>query len=33
VSFPISVNAGETVPIVVDHTAGFNAVLSGIFLE
>jgi WD40 repeat protein len=32
VTFPISVAAGETVPIVVDHTAGANAVLSGIFL-
>ena len=32
VSFPISANAGETVPIVVDRTAGNNAVLSGIFL-
>jgi hypothetical protein len=33
VSFPISVAAGETVSIVVDRTAGVNAVLSGIFLE
>jgi hypothetical protein len=33
VSFPISVAAGETVSIVVDRTAGANAVLSGIFLE
>ena len=32
VSFPISVAAGETVSIVVDRTAGSNAVLSGIFL-
>jgi len=32
VTFPISVTAGETVPIVVDRTAGANAVLSGIFL-
>lgn len=32
VSFPVSVAAGETVPIVVDHTAGVNAVLSGVFL-
>jgi hypothetical protein len=32
VSFPISVAAGETVSIVVDRTAGANAVLSGIFL-
>lgn len=32
VTFPISVAAGETVPIVVDRTAGANAVLSGIFL-
>jgi subtilase family protein len=32
VSFPISVAAGETVSIVVDRTAGPNAVLSGIFL-
>jgi len=32
VSFPISVAAGETVPIIVDRTAGANAVLSGIFL-
>ena len=32
VSFPISVGAGETVPIVVDHTAGSNAVLSGVFI-
>ena len=31
-TFPISVAAGETVPIVVDRTAGANAVLSGIFL-
>jgi len=33
VSFPISVTAGETVTIVVDRTAGANAVLSGIFLN
>ena len=32
VTFPISVAAGETIPIVVDRTAGVNAVLSGIFL-
>jgi hypothetical protein len=32
ITFPISVAAGETVPIVVDRTAGANAVLSGIFL-
>jgi hypothetical protein len=32
VTFPISAAAGETVPIVVDRTAGANAVLSGIFL-
>jgi hypothetical protein len=32
VSFPVSVAAGETIPIVVDRTAGANAVLSGIFL-
>ncbi len=32
VSFPISVAAGETVPIVIDRTAGVNAVLSGVFL-
>ena len=32
VSFPVSVAAGETVPIVVDRTAGESAVLSGIFL-
>jgi hypothetical protein len=32
VTFPISVAAGETVSIVVDRTAGSNAVLSGIFL-
>jgi hypothetical protein len=32
VSFPISVAAGESVSIVVDRTAGANAVLSGIFL-
>jgi hypothetical protein len=32
VTFPISVAAGETVSIVVDRTAGPNAVLSGIFL-
>jgi len=32
VSFPIVVAAGETVSIVVDRTAGANAVLSGIFL-
>jgi hypothetical protein len=33
VSIPISVGAGEEVPIVVDRQAGTNAVLSGIFLE
>jgi hypothetical protein len=32
VSFPISVPAGGTVSIVVDRTAGINAVLSGVFL-
>lgn len=32
VTFPVSVAAGETVPIVVDRTAGVNAVLSGIVL-
>jgi len=32
VSFPISVDAGGTVTITVDNTAGANAVLSGIFL-
>jgi sugar lactone lactonase YvrE len=32
VSFPVSVAAGQTVPIVVDRTAGVNAVLSGVFL-
>ena len=32
VSFPISVAAGGTVTITVDHMAGLNAVLSGIFL-
>jgi hypothetical protein len=32
VSFPIEVAAGETVSIVVDRTAGANAVLSGVFL-
>jgi hypothetical protein len=32
-TFPISVKAGETVTIVIDRTAGANAVLSGIFLE
>jgi len=32
VTFPISVAAGETVSILVDRTAGANAVLSGIFL-
>ncbi len=32
VSFPISVEAGGTVTIAVDRTAGPNAVLSGIFL-
>jgi hypothetical protein len=32
-SFPVSVAAGETVPIVVDRTAGANAVLSGVFLN
>jgi hypothetical protein len=32
VIFPISVAAGETVSIVVDRTAGANAVLSGVFL-
>jgi hypothetical protein len=33
VTVPIKAAAGETVPIVVDRTAGANAVLSGIFLE
>jgi hypothetical protein len=33
VNFPVSVAAGETVPIVVERTAGANAVLSGIFLN
>jgi hypothetical protein len=32
VTFPISVTAGGTVSIVIDRTAGVNAVLSGIFL-
>ena len=32
VSFPISVQKGETVTITVDRTAGANAVLSGIFM-
>jgi len=32
VTFPISAAAGEAVSIVVDRTAGANAVLSGIFL-
>jgi hypothetical protein len=32
VSFPISVAAGGSVSIVVDRTAGANAVLSGVFL-
>ncbi len=32
VAFPLSAAAGETVSIVVDRTAGANAVLSGIFL-
>jgi 6-phosphogluconolactonase (cycloisomerase 2 family) len=32
ITFPISVAAGETVTIVVDRTAGANAVISGIFL-
>ena len=32
-SFPVSVVAGESVQIVVDRTAGINAVLSGIFLN
>jgi hypothetical protein len=32
VTFPISAAAGETIPIVVDRTAGVNAVLSGVFL-
>jgi hypothetical protein len=31
-SFPISVSAGGTVTLIVDRTAGVNAVLSGIFL-
>jgi hypothetical protein len=31
-SFPISVAAGETLPIVINRTGGTNAVLSGIFL-
>jgi hypothetical protein len=33
VTFPISVAAGETLPILVTRTAGVNAVLSGIFLD
>jgi hypothetical protein len=33
VSFPVKVLAGETVTIIVDRTAGINAVLSGIFLD
>jgi hypothetical protein len=32
VTFPISAAAGETVTIVVDRTAGANAVISGVFL-
>ena len=32
VAFPITATAGQTITIVVDHTAGPNAVLSGIFL-
>jgi hypothetical protein len=32
VSFPVNVNAGESVTITVDRTFGPNAVLSGIFL-
>jgi hypothetical protein len=32
VTFPIAAAAGETVTIVVDRTAGANAVLSGVFL-
>ncbi len=32
-SFPIKAAAGETVTIIVDRTAGLNAVLSGIFLD
>ena len=32
VSFPLNVQAGETVTITVDRLAGANAVLSGIFL-
>ena len=32
-TFPISVNAGGTVMILVTNTAGPNAVLSGIFLR
>jgi hypothetical protein len=31
-SFPVSLAAGGTVSIVVDRTAGANAVLSGVFL-
>jgi hypothetical protein len=32
-SFPVTVAAGESVTIIVDRTAGINAVLSGIFLN
>jgi hypothetical protein len=32
-SFPVTVAAGGTVTITVTHTAGINAVLSGIFLD
>jgi hypothetical protein len=32
-SFPVTVAAGGTVTITVTHTAGINAVLSGIFLN
>ncbi len=32
VSFPVNVQAGETVTITVDRLAGANAVLSGVFL-
>ncbi|MFZ1155518.1 MAG: hypothetical protein WAN93_11495 [Solirubrobacteraceae bacterium] len=32
ISFPINVVAGATVPVMVNRTAGVNAVLSGIFL-
>ena len=32
-NFPVNVAAGGTVTITVTHTAGINAVLSGIFLN